>query len=45
VNNLVIVYQMKIMGEPSLLSTGLWFGIYIWLLLKLQDRVMEEKKV
>jgi hypothetical protein len=26
-----IAAQIKIIGEPSLLFTGLWFGIYLWL--------------
>jgi hypothetical protein len=29
--SLGIVAQIKIMGEPSLVFTGLWFGIYLGL--------------
>jgi hypothetical protein len=29
--SLGIVAQIKIMGEPSLIFTGLWFGIYVGL--------------
>jgi hypothetical protein len=28
---LSIAAQIKIMGEPSLIFSGLWFGIYLWL--------------
>jgi hypothetical protein len=29
--NLGIAAQIQIMGEPSLVFTGLWFDIYLWL--------------
>jgi hypothetical protein len=29
--NLDIAAQIKIMGEPSSVFTGLWFVIYLWL--------------
>jgi hypothetical protein len=35
-----IAAQIKIIGEPSLVFTGLWFGIR-----KIQDCVMEEERV
>jgi hypothetical protein len=30
-NSFGIAAQIKIMGEPSLVFTGLWFGIYLGL--------------
>jgi hypothetical protein len=41
--NLGIVAQIKIMGEPSLVFLGLWFGIYLRLSPKV-DKIISWKK-
>jgi hypothetical protein len=42
---LSIIAQIKIMEETSLVFSGLWFGIYLLPLEKVQDCVMEEERV
>jgi hypothetical protein len=42
--SLCIAAEIKIMGEPSLISTGLWFAIYFWLPLKKYKIVSWKKK-